>query len=261
MSSNASLIHPTAIVHPGARIGEDCEIGPYCIVGEHVELGPRCKLHSHVVVDGHTVIGSDNQFFPFCSVGLKTQDLKWKGGITWTRVGDHNVFREYVSVHSATGDGEETRVGNHNNLLAYTHVAHNVILGNHVIMSNLAALAGHVTVEDYAIIGGLAAVHQFCRVGTMSIAGGLSKVNQDVPPYMMIDGNPATTRALNKVGLERRGVTAEAQVALKQAHRLMFREKLTLSNALQRIEEELPSLPEIKHLVQFARTSERGLCR
>lgn len=261
MTTNAPVIHSTAIVHPGARVGPDCEIGPYCIVGEHVEIGPRCRLHSHVVVDGHTVVGSDNQFYPFCSVGLKTQDLKWKGGTTWTRIGDHNVFREYVSIHSATGDGEETRVGNHNNLLAYTHVAHNVILGNHVIMSNLAALAGHVTVEDYAIIGGLAAVHQFCRVGTMSIAGGLSKVNQDVPPYMMIDGNPATTRALNKVGLERRGVSVEAQAALKQAHRLMFREKLTLSNALRRIEEELPALPEIKHLVHFARTSERGLCR
>lgn len=254
-------IHPTAVIHSGAEIGDDCQIGPYCIVGPHVKLGHACKLYSHVVIDGYTILGDGNQIFPFASIGLQTQDLKYKGGLTRTRIGDHNTFRESVTIHSATGDGEETVVGSHNHILAYGHIAHNVFLGNHVIMSNLATLAGHVLVEDYAVIGGLAAIHQFCRVGTMSIVGGCSKVTQDVPPYMLVDGNPAATRSLNKVGLERNQVSLEAQSALKQAYRLLFREGLTVTNALKQIEAELPPLPEIKHLVHFARTSERGLSK
>ena len=253
-------IHPTAIVHPGARIGSNCVIGPYCVIGEHVEIGAHCRLHSHVVVEGHTVLGTHNEIFPFSTVGVRTQDLKWKGGVTWTRIGDHNTIREHVSIHSATGDGEETVIGSHNNFLAASHIAHNAMIGNHVILSS-AGLAGHVRVEDYAIVGGMAAVHQFCRVGTMSIVGGCSKVVQDVPPYMMVDGNPGVTRTINKIGLERKGVSEEAQNALKQAFKILFREKLTISNSLARIEAELPPLPEIKRLVQFARTSERGLSK
>ncbi len=255
------MIHPTAVIHPQARLGSDCEIGPYCVIGEHVVLGDRCRLHSHVVIDGHTELGRGNEIFPFASIGLKTQDLKWKGGLTRTRIGDNNTFREYVTVHSATGDGETTVVGSDNHILAYAHLAHNVVVGNGVIMSNVATLAGHVTVEDHAVVGGLAAVHQFCRIGTMSIIGGCSKVVQDVPPFMLADGNPATTRTVNKVGLERHGVSEEAQAALKQAYKLLFREGLTISNALARIETELPALPEITHLVQFARASERGLSK
>lgn len=254
-------IHPTAVIHPGAEIGDHCQIGPYCIVGPHVKLGQGCKLYSHVVIDGHTTLGACNQIFPFASIGLQTQDLKYKGGLTRTRIGDHNTFRESVTIHSATGDGEETVVGSHNHILAYGHIAHNVLLGNHVIMSNVATLAGHVLVEDYAVIGGLAAIHQFCRVGTMSIVGGCSKITQDIPPYMLVDGNPGATRSLNKVGLERNQVSLEAQSALKQAFRLLFREGLTVTNALKQIEVELPPLPEIKHLVHFARTSERGLSK
>jgi UDP-N-acetylglucosamine acyltransferase len=253
--------HPTAVIHPGAQIGEGCEIGPYCVVGEHVALGAGCRLHSHVVIDGHTVLGRENDIFPFASIGLKTQDLKWKGGVTRTRIGDRNTFREYVSIHSATGDGETTVVGSDNHILAYCHLAHNVSLGNHIIMSNVGTLAGHVTVEDHAVIGGLVAIHQFCRVGTMSMIGGCSKVVQDVPPFMLADGNPAQTRTINKVGLERRGVTEEAQAALKQAYKILFRERLTISNALVKIEAELPMLPEILHLIQFARASERGLSK
>lgn len=254
-------IHSTAIVHPQAQIGADCDIGPYCLIGEQVVLGDRCRLHSHVVIDGRTTLGADNEVYPFASIGLKTQDLKWKGGKTWTEIGQHNTIREYVTIHSATGDGEYTRIGSNNNLLAYCHVAHNVTLGNHVIMSNVATLAGHVVVEDYAIVGGLAAVHQFCRIGKMSIIGGCSKVVQDVPPFMLADGNPAQTRTINKVGMERNGLSSEAQNALKQAYKLLFREGLTVSNALARIETELPALPEIQHLVRFARTSERGLSK
>jgi UDP-N-acetylglucosamine acyltransferase len=255
------MISPTAVIHSKAQIGADCVIGPYCVIGENVALGAGCRLHSHVVIDGHTTLGENNEIFPFASIGLKTQDLKWKGGITRTQIGSNNTFREYVTIHSATGDGEVTTVGSHNHILAYSHIAHNVTLGNHIIMSNVATLAGHILVEDRVVIGGLAAVHQFCRVGTMSIIGGCSKVVQDVPPYMMADGNPARTRTINKVGLERNGVSEETQMALKQAYKILFRGGLTNSNALSRIESELPPLPEVRHLVAFARASERGLSK
>lgn len=255
------MIAPSSVIHPKARIGPGCVIGPFCVIGENVELGANCLLHSHVVMDGHTVLGEGNEVFPFASIGLKTQDLKWKGGITRTQIGNNNTFREYVTIHSATGDGETTVVGSHNHILAYSHIAHNVTLGNHIIMSNVATLAGHVMVEDHAIIGGLAAVHQFCRIGAMSIIGGCSKVVQDVPPYMLADGNPAETRTVNKVGLERNGVSGEAQTALKHAYKILFREGLTIANALTRIEAELPPLPEIRHLVEFIRASQRGISK
>ena len=255
------MIHSTAVIHSCAQIGQNCEVGPHCVIGEHVVLGDGCRLHSHVVIDGHTTLGRGNEIFPFASIGLKTQDLKWKGGVTRTQIGDFNTFREYVTVNSATGDGEVTTVGSHNHILAYCHVAHNASVGNHVIMSNVATLAGHVVVEDYAVIGGLAAVHQFCRIGRMAIVGGCSKVVQDVPPFMLADGNPAETRTINKVGLERNGVSDEAHAALKQAYKILFREGLTISNALDRIEAELPPLAEIKHLIQFTRSSERGISK
>ena len=254
-------IHSSAVIHPQAQIGEGCQIGPYCVIGENVVIGNNCRLHSHVVVDGHTVLGHDNEIFPFASIGLKTQDLKWKGGVTRTQIGNSNTFREYVTVHSATGDGETTVVGSGNHILACCHIAHNVALGNHIIMSNVGTLAGHVTVEDHAVIGGLAAVHQFCRIGKMAIIGGCSKVVQDVPPFMLADGNPAETRTVNKVGLERNGVAEEAQSALRQAYKILFRGGLTISNALVKIESDLPSSPELRHLIQFVRSSERGISK
>ncbi len=255
------MIHSTAIIHAGAQLGADCEIGPYCIVGENVVLGDRCRLHSHVVLDGHTILGTDNQIFPFACIGLKSQDLKWRGGLTRVEIGSHNTFRESMTIHSATADGGVTRVGSHNHLLAYTHIAHDVQLGNHVVMSNVATLAGHVIVEDHAIIGGLAAVHQFCRIGCYSMIGGCSKVVQDVPPYMMADGNPAETRFINKVGLERQGLAPETIKALASAYKILFREGLTIPNALTQIEAGLHSLPEIQHLVRFVRSSQRGISK
>jgi UDP-N-acetylglucosamine acyltransferase len=255
------MVHSTAVVHAKAQIGEGCEIGPYCVIGEHVILGAGCRLHSHVVIDGHTRLGQRNEIFPFASIGLKTQDLKWKGGLTRTEIGDNNTFRESVTVHSATGDGEVTRIGSNNHILAYCHIAHNVTLGNHITMSNVATLAGHVDVDDYTVVGGLAAVHQFCRIGKMSIIGGCSKVVQDVAPFMLVDGNPAETRTVNKVGMERNGVSEDAQSALRLAYKIFFREGLTVPNALARIETELPPLPEVQHLVKFVRTSERGICK
>jgi UDP-N-acetylglucosamine acyltransferase len=254
------MIHPTAIIHPSAKIGAGCEIGPYCVIGEHVTLGEKCKLHSHVVIDGHTVLGRENEIYPFASIGLQTQDLKWKGGVTRTEIGDHNTFREYVTVHSATADGTATRIGSHNNLLAYSHVAHDCQLGSHIIMSNAATLGGHVTVDDYAVIS-ISAVHQFCRIGRFAMIGGCSKVVQDVPPFMIADGNPAETRTINKVGLERNGVSEEAVNALKQAYKILFREGLSIPNAVAKIESDLPPLPEILHLIQFVRTSERGISK
>jgi len=255
------MIHPSAVIHPKAVLGDNCEIGPYCVIGEHVALGNGCRLHSHVVLDGHTRLGSGNELFPFVSIGLKTQDLKWQGGLTRTEIGDDNTFRECVTVNSATGDGETTTVGSRNHILAYSHIAHNVTLGNHVIMSNVATLAGHVLVEDFAVIGGLAAIHQFCRIGKMSIIGGCSKIAQDVPPFMMVDGNPAETRAINKVGLERQGVSDVAQAALRAAYKILFREGLTIPNALARIEKDIPPSPEIRHLIEFTRASQRGIIR
>ena len=256
-----SEIHPTAVIQEGARIGEGCRIGPYCVIGPNVILGTGCELHSHVVIDGHTEIGSENTFYPFASIGLRTQDLKWDGGTTWTRVGSNNTFREYVTVHSATADGDATVIGSHNNLLAYTHVAHDCQLGDHIIMSNVGTLAGHVIVEDRAIVGGLAAVHQFCRIGTMSITGGCSKVVQDVPPYMMVDGNPAAMRTLNKEGLKRNGVNEDTQKSMRQAYRILFRSEQTFTNAVKQVRADLATSPELEHLLAFIESSERGIAK
>lgn len=254
------MIHSSAIVHPKAKIGAGCEIGPYCVIGENVVLGAKCKLHSHVVIDGHTTLGKENEIFPFASIGLKTQDLKWNGGVTRTEIGDNNTFREYVTVHSATSDGDATRIGSHNHVLAYSHIAHDCRLGSHIIMSNAATLGGHVIVEDYAVIS-ISAVHQFCRIGKLAMVGGCSKVVQDVPPFMLADGNPAETRTINKVGMERHGVSEEAQSAIRSAFKILFREGLTIPNALVKIEKKLPQLPEVQHLIRFVRASERGISK
>lgn len=253
-------IHPTAVIHPKAEIGEGCEIGPFCVIEEHVVLGPGNRLHSHVVIGGHTRVGRENDIYPFASIGLKTQDLKWKGGVTRTEVGDFNTIRENVTIHSATSDGEATIIGSHNNLLANTHIGHNCVLANHIIIS-VAGIAGHVVIEDRALVGGMSGVHQFCRIGTMAMVGGLSKVTQDVLPYMLVDGNPAECRAINKVGLDRNGVADKVQQTLRHAQRLLCREGLTLPNALQRIEQELSPSPELAHLVAFVRSSERGITK
>jgi len=255
------VIHPTAIIYPGAQVAAECEIGPYCVIGEHATLGKGCRLYAHVVIEGHTTLGEGNQVFPFACIGMQSQDLKYKGGLTRVEIGDHNTFRESVTVNRATSDGGVTRIGSHNHILAYSHVAHDVTLGNHIIMSNVATLAGHVVVEDYAVVGGVAAIHQFCRIGKMSIIGGCSKIVQDVPPFMLVDGNPGQTRTINKVGLERQGISAEAQAALRQAYKILFREGLTIANAANRIEAEFPGIAEIQHLLQFVRSSERGISK
>jgi UDP-N-acetylglucosamine acyltransferase len=254
-------IHSTALIDPQAEIAADCEVGPYCVIGPTVKLGEGARLHSHVVLGGLTTIGPRCEFYPFACIGLKTQDLKYQGGKCYLEIGSDNVFREHVTVHTATGDGLYTRVGSHNNFLSYAHIAHDCTVGDHVIFSNNGTLAGHVTVEDHAIVGGLAAVHQFCRIGRMSIIGGCAKVVQDVPPYMIVDGNPAETRGVNKVGLDRNGVPEEAQKALREAFKIVFKSGLTLANALDRLSGELPQSLELSHFVDFCRKSERGIAR
>lgn len=253
------MVHPTAVIHPRAELGPDCHIGPYCVIGEHVVLGAECRLHSHVVIDGHTRLGPRNEIFPFASIGLKTQDLKWNGGVTMTEIAEGNTFREYVTVHSSTADGGTTVIGSHNHILAYSHIAHDARLGSHIIMSNASTLAGHVVIEDYVVVGGVVAIHQFCRIGRMAMLGGCSKVVQDVPPYMLADGNPAKTRTVNKVGMDRNSVDLKTQSAIRQAFKTLFRQGLTIPNALIQIEKVYPGLPEIQHLVAFVRLSQRGI--
>lgn len=255
------MVHSTAVIHPQAQIGSDCEIGPYCVIGEHVALGDSCKLHSHVVLDGHTKLGRENEIFPFAALGKQTQDLKWKGGITRLEIGDRNVFREGVTIHCATDDGHATVLGSDNLLLTHAHVAHDCVLGNHVIMSGNSALAGHVIMEDHVILSGFAAVHQFCRIGKYAMVGACCPVRQDIAPFMLADGDPATPMTINKIGLERNGISKEAQNALRQAYKLIFREGLILANALEKIEKELPPLPEVQYLVRFIRASERGISK
>ena len=256
------MIHPTAIVHPKAEVSKDCEIGPYSVVHEGVSLGKGCRLHSHVVIEGPAQIGEKNEFFPFSSIGQKTQDLKYRGEPTYLVIGDHNTFREYVTIHRATSPGNKTIIGSHNTILAYSHIAHDCVLGNHIIMSNCGTLAGHVTLEDHVVIGGLTAVHQFCRLGKFAFTGGCSKVVQDIPPFMMADGNPAEVRTINKVGLERNGISEEAQKQLRTAFKLLYREsKLNIGDAIAEIRKNSPLTPEVVYLCDFVEKSGRGISR
>ncbi len=254
-------LHPTAIVDPGAELGEDVEIGPYCVIGPHVRIGAATRLMSHVVVDGHTTLGRRCTVFPFASVGGRTQDLKYRGGAPRLEVGDETTIREFATLSCATADGDVTRVGSRCLLMAYSHVAHDCLLGDEVILANCGTLAGHVIVEDQVILGGLSAVHQFVRMGRLCIVGGCSKVTQDIPPFMMADGHPLTVPAVNGVGLKRRGMTEDIQRRLKQAHRILYRQGLPIRAALERIEAEIEPCAEISHLVAFVRASERGITR
>ena len=256
-----TTIHPLAVVQPGAELGEGVSIGPFCAVGPHARLGDRVTLRSHVSVDGHATLGAGCEVWPFASVGGKTQDLKFKGGAPRLVVGENTVIRECATLNCATFDGGETRVGSKCLIMAYCHVAHDCLVGDRVVMANNATLAGHVVIEDDAIIGGLTGVHQFVRVGQMSILGGFTKAVKDVPPYMMADGDPLKIFGPNKVGLERHGVSAETQQALKEAYKIVFRMDLTTAKALERIEAEIAPSPEIRNFAEFIRKSERGISR
>ena len=256
-----SSIHPTAIVGDGAVLGDGVKLGPYSIVGPGVRIGDGTELMAHAVVDGNTTVGAGCVIHPFARVGGPTQDLKFKGGAPGVIVGDKTVIRECVTINAGTHDGEMTEVGSGCLLMAYSHVAHACKVGNGVIIANGTQLAGDVIIEDFAIIEGLCGVVQFRRIGKMAFLGGYTKATKDVPPFMIADGLDIEIRGFNKIGMERRGIPEESRAAIKDAYRILYRQKLPLAEALEQIEKELPSTPEIQHLVGFIRNSKAGIVR
>lgn len=254
-----SSLHPAAVIDPRAEIGSDVEIGPYCVIGPDVKIGDGARLISHVVVDGCTTIGAGCTLFPFACVGTQTQDLKFRGGHTSVEIGERTTLREYVTVNAGTNEGEVTVVGADCHILAYCHVAHACRLGSGVIMSNSTHLAGDVQIGDRAVLGGLTGVHQFCRIGTMCMIGACTKITKDCPPYMIVDGNPAAVHGPNSVGLQRNNVSPAARQLIKSAYRLLYREDIAVSQAVERIRTELESCPELEHLTAFVTASERGI--
>lgn len=256
------MIHQTAIVDKSANIGRNVVIGPYCVVGRDVTIGDNTTLHSHVVVKGPTVIGAGNTFFQFSSIGEDCQDKKFKGEPTQLVIGDNNVFRECVTVHRGTiQDQGITRVGSHNLFMAYIHIAHDCIIGDHNILANNATLAGHVVLGDHIILGGMTGIHQFCKVGSHSFAGVGSVIVKDLPPYVMAGGSPFSTFGINSEGLKRRGFSADAIVAIKRAYKVLYRQKLTVADALVVLDEMSLNTPEIGLLTDFVKQSSRGIVR
>jgi len=256
------VIHPTAIISPEAQLGSDVAIGPYCRIGSRVKIGNGCRFESHVVVDGPTTIGDNNQFYPFATIGLQPQDLKFKGEETFLSIGNHNVFREYVNIHRGTmGGGGHTRIGDHNFLMAFVHVGHDSTLGNHVILANAATLAGHVVIDDHATVGAFSGVHQFCRVGTHGYVGGYSVVTKDVLPYSKTVSERGT-RAYgpNILGLERKGFSPKQIQDIKTAFRLLLQSKLNTTQAVEAIKAKLDS-PQVQVIVNFIETAERGVIK
>ncbi|MAS92348.1 MAG: acyl-[acyl-carrier-protein]--UDP-N-acetylglucosamine O-acyltransferase [Verrucomicrobiales bacterium] len=255
----ANEIHPTAIIDPKAELGDDIVIGPYCVIYAGVKIGDGCRLQNHVTIDGPTEIGTGNTFYAYSSIGQRSQDLKYSAEPTYLKIGDNNTFREFCTMNRATAPGDATVIGSHCNFLAYSHVGHDSIVGDHVIFSNNGTLGGHVVVGDYAILGGLAGVHQFCRIGPHAIIGGCAKVVQDIPPFMTADGSPAKVRAINSVGLKRRGYSEESIRSVKKAHRILYREKLNTSEALAALKEIENPTAEVKSIIDFVAATERGL--
>ena len=255
------MIHSTAIVHPSANIARGVDIGPYCLVGENVSIGKGTVLQGHVVVNGWTSIGEDCEIYPFATIGAASQDRKYAGERAYTKVGNRSVLREYVSVQRATGEDQVTAVGDDCLLLAYVHIAHNCILGNHVTMSNLAQLAGHVEVADFVTIGGQAGVHQFTRIGRYAMVGGASKITKDVPPFFLIEGNPAEPYGLNSVGLRRAGFSLEERNEIKKFYKILYNPKLNVSQAVEEMKAEASSEPG-RELVAFLEApSQRGILK
>ncbi len=256
------MIHPTAIVHPAARLAPDVEVGPYSIIGEHVEIGSGTVVGPHVVINGHTVIGKQNRFFQFCSVGEANQDKKYKGEPTRTVIGDNNVFRECCTIHRGTAqDRSETTIGNDNLFMAYVHVAHDCIVGDHCILANNATLAGHVHIGDWAILGGFSAVHQFCHIGAHAFLGMKSGLQKDVPPYVMAEGFHAEPRGINSEGLKRRGFSPEQITLIKRAYKVLYRQGLTVEQALPQLQAMVAEFDGIKALADFVAQSSRGIIR
>ena len=256
------MIHPTAIVSPEADIAENVMIGPYCRIGDRVSIGEGCRFESHVIVEGPTTIGKNNQFYPFGTVGLQPQDLKFRGEETFLTIGNHNVFREYVNIHRGTkGGGGYTRIGDHNFLMAYAHVGHDSTLGNHTILANAATLAGHVIIEDHATVGAFSGIHQYCRVGTHGFVGGYSVVTKDVLPYSKtVSERDTHAYGPNVIGLERKGFSAKQIHNIKAAFRLLLQSKLNTTQAVEAIKEKMHS-PEVQVILDFIETADRGVIK
>lgn len=257
------MIHATAIIAPGAELDSTVTVGPYAVIGEHVKIGAGTTVGPHTVIEGYTEIGCDNQIFQFASVGAIPQDLKFAGEVSYLKIGDRNRIREFVTIHLGTGDGcGVTTIGDDNLFMAYSHVAHDCIVGNHVILANAATLAGHVEVDDFAILGGLSAVHQFARIGCHVMASGGSMMGQDIVPYSIVQGDRAKVVGLNLIGLKRRGFSPEALSNIKKMYKLVFRSNLKLEEAVAQIEEQFDtSAPEVVTYLDFLKKSERGLAR
>ncbi|HTQ30498.1 MAG TPA: acyl-ACP--UDP-N-acetylglucosamine O-acyltransferase [Opitutaceae bacterium] len=256
----SAKIHPTAVVESTVELGRDVEIGPFAYVGGRAAIGDGTRLHHHASVEGNTMVGKDCEVFPYACLGGKTQDLKFKGGSPGVRIGDRNVFREYVTVHAGTDDGAMTVVGSDNTILAYCHIAHDCVLGSHIIMSNYAGLAGHVAVEDHAVLGAYAGIHQFSRIGAYSMLAADAKLRHDMPPFFMGDGSPVVVRVVNKIGLERNGFTAEQIDRVKQIFRILYRDGLNRTQALEKLRAHPQSASaEFSHMLAFAEKSQRGL--
>lgn len=257
-----TTIHPTALVHADARLGADVSIGAYSIVGADVEIGDGTWIGPHAVITGHTRIGRSNRIFQFVSLGEEPQDKKYAGEPTRLEIGDNNVIREFCTFNTGTvQDAGITRIGNDNWVMAYVHVAHDCIIGNHCIFANNASLAGHVNVQDFAILGGFTGVHQFCRVGAHVITGIASVIRQDIPPYVTVAGSPAAPHGINSEGLKRRGYSVEAISALKRAYKTLYRSGLGLAEAQSLIAVEAEKQPELQPLADFLAISGRGIIR
>lgn len=257
----AFSVHPFAVVHPDARLGRGVEIGPFCIVGESAKIGDGTKLLSNVVINGHTIIGKDNEIHPFTVIGTASQDKKYRGEVSYVRIGDRNVVREFVTINRGTGVDSDTIIGNDNHLLAYVHIAHNCRIGNRVVMSNGAQLAGHVIVGDGANIGGMVGVHQFVRIGRMAMIGGMSRVVKDIPPFMLVEGHPTSVYGLNTIGLKRNNLSAQSLAELKEAHRILYRSNHNLSTALERLR-EITHTEEGRELIAFLQEeTDRGVLK
>ena len=256
------MIHPTAIIHPGATIGANVSIGPYSIIGEHVEIGENTWIGPHVVISGHTRIGRDNRIFQFSSLGEIPQDKKYAGEPTRLEIGDRNTIREFCTFNLGTSqDVGVTRMGDDNWIMAYVHIAHDCQVGNRTTFANNAQLAGHVHVDDWAILGGYTGVHQFCRIGSHTMTAVGTVVLQDVPPYVMAAGNTATPFGINAEGLKRRGFSPEALMALKRAYRTLYKSGLMLEEARGKLEKEAKTHPEIQLILDFLAVSRRGIIR
>lgn len=255
-------IHPTAIVHPDAIIGNDVEIGPYAIIGPDVDIGDGTKIGPRVIIEGWTVIGKNNKIYAGAIVGNEPQDLKFKGEKTYLFIGDNNIIREYATISRGTaGGGGETRIGNNCLIMSYVHVGHDCQVGNNVVISHGSGIGGHVVIEDRVVIGGLVGVHQFTKIGRMAMVGAHTMVTKDVPPYIIVDGNPAKPYGINIVGLRRNGLSPELRMEIKRAYKILYRSNLNISQAIEQMEQELAGYEEIDHMLRFLRSADRGICR